>query len=251
MADINRLNIAELKELCREKDLPVFGTKKTLKQRLTVYFRDNPVQNPPNNQRQNEDGNGNNDGDGNDDDGSSDENSDGSGNSDGERQQRRTKKSTFSFKDIEESLEKFDGDHHKDVNQWIADFEAQATIFGWGDLEKLVYARRLLTGSAKLYASCELRPKKWKELKKGLIEEFKVVVNSALVHKKLSETKKKKDESFREYCYRMIDIATPAKIETAAVITYVVDGIQDSTANKMFLYSTKSRNRKFKMVANQ
>lgn len=65
-------------------------------------------------------------------------------------------------------------------------------------------------------------------------------MNSALIHEKLSETKKKKEESFREFCYRVIDMAAPAKLETAAIIRYIVNGIHDTTANKMFLYSAKT-----------
>lgn len=63
-----------------------------------------------------------------------------------------------------------------------------------------------MAGSAKLYVSSKLKSKSWIQLKDDLIDEFTIKVNSALIHKKLAESKKKKDETFREYCYRMIDI---------------------------------------------
>lgn len=125
------------------------------------------------------------------------------------------------------------------MKQWLRDFEEQADIFNWNDLQKHVYARRLMAGSAKLYVSNELKSKNWNQLKAGIIEEFTIKVNSTLIHKKLAETKKKKDKKFREYCYRMIDIASPANIDTTAVITYIVDGISDTTANKMICIRQK------------
>lgn len=254
-------NVNQLKQLCRDNRLSSRGNKRELVERLKEFFR---AQNQADDDDQEDENNGNHNANGGrrnshqSQNGMNDENqqrrrrgrNDGAGDnsrlhSDDEddvipEQRRPMRKSAFSFKDIEESLDKFDGENQKDVKQWIEDFEAQSEIFGWGDLERLVYARRLLTGAAKLYASCELRPKTWIQLKNGLEKEFEIKVNSALIHKKLSETKKKRDETFREYCYRMIDIAAPGKIETAAVVTYIVDGIHDTTTNKLFLYSANT-----------
>lgn len=253
--ELNGKTVVQLKQLCTENNLVTTGAKRVLIERLKEFFRgqnndddvlsdNNRNEIPAANRIPNERGDGNqrrqrrrNDIGGGD---FSEHDSSDDGNFIARR--RPMRKSVFSFKDIEESLEKFSGDNNKDIVRWIDDFETQSEVFGWGDLEKLVYARRLLIGSAKLYASCELRPKTWRELKNGLIKEFKIKVNSAMIHKKLSEAKKKRDETFREFCYRMIDIAATGNIDTAAVITYIVDGIQDSMANKMFLYSATTLN---------
>lgn len=146
----------------------------------------------------------------------------------------------FTFKDIEESFEKFNGDEEKNIEEWIDEFEDQSTMFQWGDLEKLIYGRRLLTGTAKLFVNSELKPKTWEQFKFGLIREFKIVLNAALIHRKLSETKKQPNESFNEYCYKMVDIAQPAKLDAKAMITYIVDGISDHVNNKLFLYHSTS-----------
>lgn len=189
MDDLNRKTLVELKELCREKNLQTSGAKRILVQRLKEYFREQNESNDGNNdqnqtnQMQNETNDGNqqrrrrrsNGGD------NISVHSDLDDDID-EVQRRPIRKSKFSFKDIEESLEKFDGDNEKNIKQWVDDFEAQSDVFGWDDLEKLVYGRRLLAGSAKLYASCELKPKTWYQLKSGLIKEFEIKVNSALIH---------------------------------------------------------------------
>lgn len=62
-------------------------------------------------------------------------------------------KHKFSFKDIEESLEKFSDEEHKDVNEWIQEFEENTRVFGRTTDD--VYKRIL--------QNClpELRPKTW------------------------------------------------------------------------------------------
>lgn len=96
----------------------------------------------------------------------------------------------FSFRDIEESLEKFSGDENKNVNEWLAEFENQAKIFHWNRLEMMIFCRRLLKGSAKMFVNSELKPKSWIQLKSGLRKEFLIEVNGALIHKKFVQKKK-------------------------------------------------------------
>lgn len=146
----------------------------------------------------------------------------------------------FSFRDIEESLEKFSGDENKNVNEWLAEFENQAKIFHWNRIEMMIFCRRLLKGSARMFVNSELKPKSWIQLKSGLRKEFLIEVNGALIHKKLVQKRKRPDQSYAEYCYEMIDIAAPAKIDTRALVTYIVDGIDDCAENKLFLYSSKN-----------
>lgn len=235
---MEKKTVQQLKDICDEKGIAASGVKAVIVARLVNYFEEHPDE-IIDDVGERENGGGDNAA------GNNNQNNDANVEP---ANQRRTnefennRRPVFSFKDIEESLEKFDGESNKDVNQWLDDFEEQSIIFGWAELEKLVYARRLLAGSAKLYANCELRPKTWIQLKAGLIREFEVKVNSALVHEQLRDSKKKKNESYREFCYRMIEMAAPAKIETAAVITYIVNGINDTMTNKMFLYSAISLN---------
>lgn len=137
----------------------------------------------------------------------------------------------FTFRDIESSMDKFNGDVN--VTQWIDEFEETAN---WNDLEKLVYARRLLVYIPKRYVNSELKPKAWSELKAKLIKEFKRDVNSGLIHKKLASSKKISNETLNQYVYRMSEIAAPIQLDVKALIMYIVDGIEDSKTNKLFLY---------------
>ena len=105
---------------------------------------------------------------------------------------RKTRKSTIplTFRDVEASLEQFSGDDKTSIRRWINDFEEMSTLCEWSDIQKVVYAKRLLCGSAKLFVTYEKCTKTWKKLKSALKEEFSEIVDSHAVHKELSNRKK-------------------------------------------------------------
>lgn len=55
----------------------------------------------------------------------------------------------FLFKDVEDALEKFSGESERNVDAWITSYEAVATTCNWNDIQKYLYARKLLIGAAK------------------------------------------------------------------------------------------------------
>ncbi|XP_076278315.1 uncharacterized protein LOC143208116 [Lasioglossum baleicum] len=144
------------------------------------------------------------------------------------------------FKDVEESMEKFSGDGKRSLRTWLKDFEDTAKLCKWTDIQKLIYARRLLSGSAKLYVNYEKCTRTWNELKQSLCAEFSEAVNSHTVHKQLVQRKKREDESYHEYMYSMLDIAAQVSMEAVAVMQYVVDGIRDDELSKTMLYGAKN-----------
>jgi len=52
-------------------------------------------------------------------------------------------------------------------------------------------------------------------------------------------TKKEEDESRILYCYKMMEIAARADVETKAVVKYIIDGIDDVGYRKSVLYGAK------------
>lgn len=153
---------------------------------------------------------------------------------------KSTRKARFTFKDVEESLDFFDGDENQDIVEWLTEYEEQASVFEWDDEEKLVYARRLLKGSAKLFVKNDLRPKTWYDLKRGLKREFAEEINTMKVHQKLSRTKKRNSETYNEFCYRMLRIAAPARLRDKELISYIVEAVGETTDAKLFLSEASS-----------
>lgn len=151
-----------------------------------------------------------------------------------------TQNTQMTFKDIDGSIPKFSGDKKQNVEKWIAKFEENADVYEWTERAKLVYAKRLMTDTAKRFIELECTPKTWDEMKYDLIAEFKMNASSAQVHKQLMERKKKKDESYLDYSYEMMAIAKQADIDTKSIITYIADGVSGSPVNKAFLYTSNT-----------
>ena len=148
--------------------------------------------------------------------------------------------SVLSFKDVEDALELFSGDKGENVERWFELFEEVADTCMWSDGQKAVYARKLLRGSAEIFASFECHARTWHEMKKELIREFSRKSNSRQVHQKLGETRKKSDEACLAYIYRMLEIANHADTGEEVKVEYVIDGIIDEEVHKSMLYGAAS-----------
>lgn len=147
---------------------------------------------------------------------------------------------TVGFKDVEETIRDFKGDDDFSVERWVADFEDAASLFGWSDLQKVIFAKKSLKGLAKLFVLSETGLNKWAKLKNALIDEFSIKITSAQLHNMLSETKMKESDNVYEYFLRIKEIASRGNIEIEAVYDYVINGIIDSPSNKIILYGAKS-----------
>lgn len=98
-----------------------------------------------------------------------------------------------------------------------------------------------MKGSAKIFVNYECHARTWHELKEGLIREFSKKFNTWLIHRKLQETKKERDdEGCTAYMYRMLGIASQMNMEEAVKMRYTIDGIRDKEFNKTILYGAKS-----------
>nr|XP_012220525.1 PREDICTED: uncharacterized protein K02A2.6-like [Linepithema humile] len=175
-----------------------------------------------------------------DNDGSSDEDEGSDADADGAAKNRRRSKFVPTFKDVEESIDTFSGDDGTNVKTWIKEFEDLVKLCEWNETQKIIYAKRLLRGSARLFIKSGDCPKTWKVMKTALKSEFTQRVDSRAVHKQLQRRKKKASESYHEYCYKMVEIATRADVETKAVIQYIIDGIDDEEYRKSVLYGAKT-----------
>lgn len=142
----------------------------------------------------------------------------------------------ISFKDLEKSMTLFTGDDSYPIETFFDEFEDTAQIMNWSRVEKLIYAKRLLDGTAKLFLRSFGRVKDYATLKKALKEEFGPKINSAIIHKKLASRKMKNDETYQQYFLTMKEMALHGKVEDAALMEYVIDGIRDLETNKIILY---------------
>ncbi|KYN11044.1 hypothetical protein ALC57_16823 [Trachymyrmex cornetzi] len=58
-----------------------------------------------------------------------------------EREAARRRDFALTFRDVEGSIRNFDGSDAYPVERWIADFEDTTTLFGWTEMQQLIFAR--------------------------------------------------------------------------------------------------------------
>nr|XP_012232177.1 PREDICTED: uncharacterized protein K02A2.6-like [Linepithema humile] len=143
-------------------------------------------------------------------------------------------------KDDDKPMRRRGGDDGRNINQWIKEFDELAKLCEWSAVHQTIYARRLLIGSARLFVNHEVRGGTWKNIKTALKSEFAPKTDSHAVHMKLQKRKKKTDETYHQYCYKLLDIVSPINMETSAVIQYIIDGIVDDEISKTILYGAKT-----------
>lgn len=142
----------------------------------------------------------------------------------------------LSYKDVEDSIRTFDGSDNHSVERWITDFEEAAIMFDWNNIQMLIFAKRSLSGIAKMFVQSERGIFSWEKLKDALKSEFSTTLNSAELHRQLVQRKMQKGENLQEYYLAMKELAARGSIEDEALIQYTIDGIYDEARNKATLY---------------
>ncbi|KAL0111268.1 hypothetical protein PUN28_012872 [Cardiocondyla obscurior] len=112
----------------------------------------------------------------------------------------------------------------------IADFENTATLFGWTKIQKMIFAKKSLSGPAKMLIESEGVMRTWLQFKTVLIKEFADKINSAELQEMLYKRKFYKDET----------MVSRGKIESEPLNQHVIEGIPDDTNNKLILYGIKT-----------
>lgn len=141
--------------------------------------------------------------------------------------------------DVEKSMFPFSGDDAMGITTWIKDFQDIASLLQWGEAEKLIYAKRLLTGTARLFLRSSDSFSSWDQLKQALSGEFGCKLSAAAIHKRLAARKMKSNETHQQYFLTMKELAKLGSLEDDALMEYVIDGILDAESNKAVLYGAE------------
>ena len=97
---------------------------------------------------------------------------------------------TISFKDVEYALETFDGTTNQDVLVWIRSFERFALSSKWDEVQKYLFARRLLRKAAKFAVEANDNLGTWTELSEYLKLRFSRKLTDKELHAKLGAENK-------------------------------------------------------------
>lgn len=83
----------------------------------------------------------------------------------------------FSFKDVEDSLQTHSGDGKQNVRKGMKEFEETCEVCRWTEAQKIIHAKKLLHGSAKLFVSSFLKKTcpRYAHLSKFIIVTFPLI----------------------------------------------------------------------------
>ncbi|XP_048488276.1 uncharacterized protein LOC125491124 [Plutella xylostella] len=142
---------------------------------------------------------------------------------------------------IEATIPRFTGaDPTYPAARWVEEISDNAEVFGWSPSQKLLMARRALTGVAGLWLRSEKMFKSFDELQRALLEEFPYDANPKVIHELMTNRKKKHDESCYEYMLVMKELGKRGGFEDYVAIQYIVDGIEDCVIHKVMLYGVST-----------
>lgn len=127
------------------------------------------------------------------------------------------------FKDVEGSIPTFSGDDNFTIKRWMELFEESAETLNWDERMQLIFAKKLMTGTAKLFIRTASF-KTWKDLKSALLSEFSTKDTKADIHDKLRTRKMLSSENWQQYMFAMQEIASHADIDEADTMQYIVRG---------------------------
>ncbi|XP_075158053.1 uncharacterized protein LOC142231326 [Haematobia irritans] len=150
-----------------------------------------------------------------------------------------TERSTFTLRDIEDSLSRFTGEGTPNIETWVQELEDCAHVVKWNELQIYIYAKQLLAGAAKIFVRSQAGVRDWNSLKKILRNEFGTKLSSITVHRMLKNRKKKPEESLRQYLYILMEIGSSVNLDDISIIEYFIEGIPDTKSNKLILYQAR------------
>ncbi|GFW55813.1 retrovirus-related Pol polyprotein from transposon 17.6 [Trichonephila clavipes] len=147
------------------------------------------------------------------------------------------------LRDISSTSRKFTGEDFYSVNSFFRDVEENFDLFpAISSSQKLIFAKRLICGTAKSFLFSQRNLNTYESFKKALIEEFSDSVTSIEIHRELEKRKMYKTETLMQYFNSMRELANrcDSKIDEASIIQYVINGIDGPRSDKIILYGATS-----------
>ncbi|GFU89448.1 transposon Tf2-9 polyprotein [Trichonephila clavipes] len=147
------------------------------------------------------------------------------------------------LRDISATSRKFTGEDFYSVNSFFRDVKENFDLFqAISSSQKLIFAKRLVCGTAKSFLFSQRNLNTYESFKKALIEEFSDSVTSIEIHRELEKRKMYKTETLMQYFNSMRELANrcDSKIDEASIIQYVINGIDGPRSDKIILYGATS-----------
>ncbi|XP_055591263.1 uncharacterized protein LOC129743302 [Uranotaenia lowii] len=130
--------------------------------------------------------------------------------------------------EVEAVLSEFDPDNKRNqsAEEWLNEIDSMAEIFGWDQRRTLLYTCMSLKGPAKFwYDGCKQQLRSWEIFKEQFLENFPTVIDSASIHKKLINLKRKPDQSIESYFHETVAMGRKIRLSDDLIKEYLIKGL--------------------------
>lgn len=130
--------------------------------------------------------------------------------------------------EVEAIISEFDPDTNRgqSAEEWLNEVDSMAEIFGWDPRRTLLYACMRLKGPAKFwFDGCKQELRTWELFRMRLLENFPTVVDTAGIHKKLLNLKRKPDQSVESYFHETVALGRKIRLSDDLIKHYLIKGL--------------------------
>lgn len=130
--------------------------------------------------------------------------------------------------EVEVVISEFDPDNtsNRTAEEWLNEVDSMAEIYGWDPRRTMLYACMRLKGPAKFwYDGCKQELRTWDIFKEQFLENFPTVVDTAGIHRKLLNLKRKPDQSVESYFHETVALGRKIRLSDDLIKQYLIGGL--------------------------
>ncbi|GFX83533.1 transposon Tf2-9 polyprotein [Trichonephila clavipes] len=148
---------------------------------------------------------------------------------------------SFNLRDLLELVKPFTSRDSYSIETFISDIEDMFRLYQiTNPIHQIIFVKKCLKGPAENLIRSIRGITNWSQMKEHLLNEFSDRINSAQLHNMMQARRLKPTETLQEYFLTMRDLAHKGAVDDSSLIDYIIDGIPDSSNNKIILYSSKT-----------
>ncbi|GFU83296.1 transposon Tf2-9 polyprotein [Trichonephila clavipes] len=148
---------------------------------------------------------------------------------------------SFNLRDLLELVKPFTSRDSYSIETFISDIEDIFRLYQiTNPIHQIIFVKKCLKGPAENLIRSIRGITNWSQMKEHLLNEFSDRINSAQLHNMMQARRLKPTETLQEYFLTMRDLAHKGAVDDSSLIDYIIDGIPDSSNNKIILYGSKT-----------
>ncbi|GFV80224.1 transposon Tf2-6 polyprotein [Trichonephila clavipes] len=147
----------------------------------------------------------------------------------------------FILRDLLVLVKPFTSRDSYSIETFISDIEDISRLYQiTNPIHQIIFVKKCFKGPAENLIRSICGITNWSQMKEHFINEFSDRINSAQLHNMLQARRLKPTETLQEYFRTMRDLAHKGAVDDSSLIDYIIDGIPDSSNNKIILYGSKT-----------